>query len=160
VNSLFLGELSLPSPGVDKSTTRLRAGVKAGHIHLCRVAGNMHCVNVILRGMLRPIALSGVPLSLLRSVVFVDYLVRWLVDWLVRSFVNIWLLTWPGSGALPVRRVGGRAYAMSRAWPSWRSPSIFKLLYTVCTLYLKLTSLFSENVFQQISFTSGLKCTF
>jgi len=35
-----LGQLSLPSPGVGKSSTSLPAGVKVGRVHLCRVAGN------------------------------------------------------------------------------------------------------------------------
>ena len=35
-----LGELSLLSPGVGKSSTSLLAGVKAGRVHLCRVADN------------------------------------------------------------------------------------------------------------------------
>jgi len=35
-----LGELSLPSLRVGKSSTSLLAGVKAGRVHLCRVAGN------------------------------------------------------------------------------------------------------------------------
>jgi len=36
-----LGQLSLPSVrGVGKSSTSLLAGVKAGRVHLCRVAGN------------------------------------------------------------------------------------------------------------------------
>ena len=35
-----LGQLSLPSPGVGKSSISLLAGVKAGCVHLCRVAGN------------------------------------------------------------------------------------------------------------------------
>ena len=35
-----LGQLSLPSPGVGKSSTSLLAVVKAGRVHLCRVAGD------------------------------------------------------------------------------------------------------------------------
>jgi len=35
-----LGQLSLPSSGVGKQSTSLLAGVKAEHIHLCRVADN------------------------------------------------------------------------------------------------------------------------
>jgi len=35
-----LGQLSLPSPGVGKSSISLLAGVKAGRVHLYRVAGN------------------------------------------------------------------------------------------------------------------------
>jgi len=35
-----LGQLSLPSSGVGKSSTSLLVGVKAGRVHLCRVAGN------------------------------------------------------------------------------------------------------------------------
>jgi len=35
-----LGQLSLPPPGVGKSSTGLLAGVKAGRVHLCRVAVN------------------------------------------------------------------------------------------------------------------------
>ena len=35
-----LGQLSLPSPGVGKSSTNLLAGVKAGRVHLFQVAGN------------------------------------------------------------------------------------------------------------------------
>ena len=35
-----LGQLSLPSIRVGKSSTSLLAGVKAGRVHLCLVAGN------------------------------------------------------------------------------------------------------------------------
>jgi len=36
-----LGQLSLPSlRGIGKSCIRLLAGVRVGHVHLCRVAGN------------------------------------------------------------------------------------------------------------------------
>ena len=35
-----LGQLSLSSPGVDKSSTGLLAGVKAGRVYLCRLAGS------------------------------------------------------------------------------------------------------------------------
>jgi len=36
-----LGQPSLPSlPGIGKSSTSLQVGVKAGRVHLCRVAGN------------------------------------------------------------------------------------------------------------------------
>jgi len=37
--SLHVGQLSFPSSGVGKSSTSLLAGVKAGRVHLCRVAG-------------------------------------------------------------------------------------------------------------------------
>jgi len=35
-----LGQLSLPSPGLGKSSTGLVAGDKEGRVHFCRVAGN------------------------------------------------------------------------------------------------------------------------
>jgi len=38
-----LGQLSLPSSGVGKSSTSLLAEVKAGRVHLCRVAGVIPC---------------------------------------------------------------------------------------------------------------------
>jgi len=44
-----LGQLSLPSLRVSKSSTSLLAGVKAGCVHLCQVAGN----TVIPYGKLR-----------------------------------------------------------------------------------------------------------
>jgi len=35
-----IGQLSLPTSGVGKSSTSLLAGIKAVRVHLCRVAGN------------------------------------------------------------------------------------------------------------------------